>query len=573
MRVWARPRGQASRWLVSLVVLALAAACAPGAPSSTAQKPSAAPAAEPGAQAGAPAGDRVVRGGTFAIGIHQDLLDFDTMTVGGGIKLAVMGLVQSGLLKWGKTTVVDHSKVTCDLCESWSQLDPVTYEFKLRQGVRWHNVPPVNGREFVADDVKYTLERLLTGNFRNDPRFARMAARVATIASIETPDRYTVRFYLKSPDAVFLWNMGDPFLLMVAREQVEAEPDGILQTGVIGTGPFILKEFTPKVSYTLVRNPDYFIPGLPYLDRIEVRNIPDNITRFNAFRAKELHDPGQSMTAEDKRIVERQHPDLFMGEVPGMTVSSARFNTTQPPFDDARVRRAIHLAIDRQGIVDATRFGRAELIRWLPPAMGLVATPAEEVAKLPGYRQPKDEDLATARRLLAEAGHSNGFATELKANRASSIPADAEVLVEQLRRNLNLDVKLLVLENAVYQRDFQGRNYRMAIDYGLSAVGDADETLSQLVSTSGANTGQWKNARFDELYPRQRMALDPVERARVIGEMLTILDDEAPVVTLYADLNYRGYPKGCHGIQQEHRYNVLLRYMSEVWCEEGVLRK
>jgi peptide/nickel transport system substrate-binding protein len=570
MHVWARLPRKASDGLTVLAVLALLAACAPTAPVAAPSRPAGSPAT--GETGGTPA-ERVVRGGTFGIGVHADLVNFDAATQSGTLHLSVLGLVQNGLMKWGKSTVVDHGKVTCDLCESWTQIDPVTYEFKLRQGVRWHNVPPVNGRELVADDVKYTFERLQTGNFRNDPRFAAQQYMVSTIAAIETPDRYTVRIRLKGPDAVFLWNMGNPFLLMVAREQVEAEKDGILQSGVIGTGPFMLKEFTPKVVYTLVRNPDYFLPEQPYLDQVEVRVIADNTTRFNAFRAREINDPGQSMDAEDKRIIDRSHPDLFMGEVPGMTISSVRFNTTQPPFDDARVRRAFHLAIDRQGIISATRFGRAVLSRPLAPAMGAFATPEDEVAKLPGYRQPKDEDIATARRLLADAGYPNGFSVELKASRSAIIPADAEVLIEQLRRNLNVDAKLVLLELAVYDREYIARNFSLAIDYRLSAVGDPDQTLGGLVSTSGASATEWKHARFDELYAGQRATLDPAERARIIGQMLDIMDEEVPVIALYADYNYRGYPKGCHGIQQEHRYNVLIRYMAEAWCEQGVLRK
>jgi peptide/nickel transport system substrate-binding protein len=572
MHVWAGLPGKASNGLAVLAVLTLLAACAPAPPAPVAASSRPAGSAATGETDGTPA-ERVVRGGTFGIGVHADLVNFDAMTQSGTLHLSVLGLVQNGLLKWGKSTVVDHGKVTCDLCESWTQIDPITYEFKLRQGVRWHNVPPVNGRELVADDVKYTLERLQTGNFRNDPRFSAQQYTVSTIAAIETPDRYTLRIRLKGPDAVFLWNMGNPFLLMVAREQVEAEKDGILQSGVIGTGPFMLKAFTPKVVYTLVRNPDYFVPEQPYLDQVEVRVIADNTTRFNAFRAREIHDPGQSMHAEDKRIVDRGHPDLFMGEVPGMTISGVRFNTTRPPFDDVRVRRALHLAIDRQGIINATRFGRAVLSRPLAPAMGLFATPEDEVAKLPGYRQPKDEDIATARRLLAEAGYPNGFSVELKASRSANIGTDAEVLIEQLRRNLNVDAKLVLLELAVYDREYIARNFSLAIDYRLSAVGDPDQTLDGLVSTSGASATEWKHARFDELYARQRATLDPAERARIIGQMVEILDEEVPVLALYADYNYRGYPTGCHGIQEEHRYNVLIRYMAEAWCEPGILRK
>src|SRR6476469_7952672 len=109
MREWTSLQGMVASWLPPVAVLALFAACAPAAPQAKPQNVSPAPAGAAAAQADAPAADRVVRGGTFVIGNHNDLVNFDTMTVGGGIKLSVMGLVQNGLMKWGKTTVVDHS--------------------------------------------------------------------------------------------------------------------------------------------------------------------------------------------------------------------------------------------------------------------------------------------------------------------------------------------------------------------------------------------------------------------------------------------------------------------------------
>src|SRR5581483_1578185 len=465
-----RARFPGQRWAVFAVILGLAAACVPAAPPSTA-KPAGSAASGQTSDPAAAAPEKIVRGGTFVIGMHGDLVNFDVVTQTAALHLSVMSLVQSGLMKWGKSTVVDPTKLACDLCESWTQIDPTTYEFKLRQGVRWHNVPPVNGRELVADDVKYTLERLKTGNFRNDPRFGRNQSKVASIESIETPDKYTLRVKLKAPDAAFLWHMGDPFVLIVAREQVEAESDGILQSGLVGTGPFILKEFTPKVGYTLVRNPDYFQPGLPYLDAVEVRVIMDNTTRANAFRAKEIHDPGMFMDAEKKRIIDRSHPDLFMGEVPGMTTAGIYFNTTRPPFDDARVRRAINLAIDRQGIIDATRFGHAVLTRWLSPSVGIYATPENEVAKLPGYRQPKDQDVATARRLLAEAGYPNGFSTELKVIRSANIPADAEVIAAQLRRRPGRGAGPDRLDQRRQHRPVEERPLRRAVRAAAGGAG------------------------------------------------------------------------------------------------------
>ena len=555
-------------------LLAIAAGCAP-APAAPAAAPAAGPA--PGAAEMEPR-----YGGKYIIGNHGDLVSFEAVTEGGALHLSVTALVQSGLMQWGKTTVVDPAKISCDLCESWKQIDPTTFEFKLRQGVRWHNVPPVNGRELVADDVKYTFERVQTGNFeRKDPRFSRQGTKLLTVQSIETPDKYTARLRLKGPDAVFLWNMGDPFIMMVAKEQVDEElrkgGDGLLRSGLVGTGPFILKEFTPKVSYTMARNPEYFLKDekgrqLPYLDGAEVRFIADNTTRFNAFRAGEIHDPGFFMDAEKKRIIDRQHPNLFMGEVGGLTQAGGWFNLTKAPFSDPRVRKAIHLATDRQAMIEATRFGRAQLTRWLASAMGIYATPEAEAAKLPGYRPQKEQDIAEATKLLAEAGFPNGFSYELFVIKSGSIEADAEVFAEQMRKNLNLDVKLVLAERAVHAKETLAGNFQMSLQYTLGSSGDPSESLGALFTNNGENFARYSNRTYDDLFNKQLTTVDPQERAKVIAQMLKILDDDNPVLMTYTDFNYKGYPKGCHGVLEEHRYNVLIRYVREAWCEAGALK-
>ena len=180
---------------------------------------------------------KVVRGGTFGIGMHADLVNFDAVTQSGTLHLSVLGLVQNGLLKWGKSTVVDHGKVACDLCESWTQIDPVTYEFKLRQGVRWHNVPPVNGRELVADDVKYTLERLQTGNFRND----RASAASNTSVEHHRGDRdarpYTVRDPPEGARRRVPLEHGRPVPADGGPRAGRGREGRHPQSGVIGTGP------------------------------------------------------------------------------------------------------------------------------------------------------------------------------------------------------------------------------------------------------------------------------------------------------------------------------------------------
>ena len=546
--------------VIPLLWLPLACAPAPAAPA-----PAAAP-APPGTET------KPASGGVFRIGIHSDLNSFDIATEGGGLNLPVDGLVQSGLMKWAKEPILDQSKVLCDLCESWRQVNDTLYEFKLRQGIKWHNVPPVNGREFVAADIKYTIERIQNLGFNDNRAFGRHLSKVQAINQIETPDKYTLRITMKEPQATALMNFGDAWILMVAREQVETEPDGVLLKGLIGTGPFVLKEFIKKSSYTLVRNPDYFEKGLPYLDGIEVRVIPDTTTRFNAFRAGEIHDPGFFMDAEKKRIIDRQHPALFMGRAPEHITSGFFFNHTRKPFDDLRVRKAMYLAFDRQGLIDATRFGEAQLTRWVgTPGKGLFATPEQELEKMPGFRQPKDQDIAEARRLLVEAGFPNGFKTSMVVVKRGDIEANAEVFAEQMRKALNVEIALQPLEAAVHAKTALAGEFEMDAEFTGSEV-DPGLALWFLYGGNPQNVSRYKNPAFDELMDRQQRALDVEVRRKLFFQMYEILDRDVPAIPAYTDYAYKGFPKRCHAISEEPRYNTLVRYMSEAWCEPGLLK-
>src|SRR5439155_2994820 len=147
-----------------------------------------------------------------------------------------------------------------DLAESWTQPNETTYVFKLRKGVRWHNKPPVNGRELTAEDVKYTYERFLTikGN-GNRPTFE-------SLDKIEAIDKSTVKFILKEPNAWFIDLLASTSTWLIAREAVEKFGDLKRAEAVIGTGPWMLERYEPNVKLVFVRHPDYFAPGLPYAD-------------------------------------------------------------------------------------------------------------------------------------------------------------------------------------------------------------------------------------------------------------------------------------------------------------------
>src|SRR5262249_22301736 len=148
-----------------------------------------------------------------------------------------------------------------DLAESWqSSADHRVWTFKLRQGVKWQHVAPLNGRELVAADIKYCYEG-----------YAKEGVQSFTfreIEAIETPDKYTVRIHLKTPNVLFAQNLAEPVAVIFPKEILEE--DGDLKKRMIGTGPYLLKEHTRKVRIVLARNPDYWDKGRPNIDEYTI---------------------------------------------------------------------------------------------------------------------------------------------------------------------------------------------------------------------------------------------------------------------------------------------------------------
>ena len=225
------------------------------------------------------------------------------------------------------------------------------WTFKLRQGVKWQNVAPLNGRELVAADIKYCYEQ-----------YAKEGVQSFTfqeIEGMETPDKYTVRIHLKTPNTMFPQNLAEPVSIIFPREVLEE--DGDLKKRMIGTGPYILKEHTRKVRVVLARNPDYFDQGRPYIDEYHILSTPDAATRLAAFRS------GQSdilwvASVGDADIVNKTNPAAVIQEYKTMqTAFGLALAQDKPPYNDVRVRRAISMAIDRQKQVDTVYEGHGIL--------------------------------------------------------------------------------------------------------------------------------------------------------------------------------------------------------------------
>src|SRR5499425_1997955 len=292
-----------------------------------------------------------------------------------------------------------------DLAERWETPDDTTYVFHLRHGVHWHNKPPVNGRELVAEDVKFTFQRFLTEPGNPERQLLEAVDRV------EVVDRYTVKFLLNEPFVWLLDILASAICMwIIAPEVVETYGDLKKVESAIGTGPFLLERYEPNVKIVFRRNPDYFRPGLPYVDGVEWLVLDDESTGLAMYRTGQLDaGPGGNWTVrqEDLEALKKSHPHLRYQDMLAINSTTIWMRTDQPPFNDVRVRRAISQAIDRQALIEAV-YLRGEPTAAVPRGLQEWSLPVDQLGAGAKYYQ---YDPHEAKRFLAEAGFPNGFKT------------------------------------------------------------------------------------------------------------------------------------------------------------------
>src|SRR5262245_51866030 len=294
-----------------------------------------------------------------------------------------------------------------DLAERWEALDDTTYVFYLRQGVKWHNKPPLNGRELVAEDIKFTFDRFLT-----EPGNANRYI-LEPVERVEVVDRYTVKFLLKEP---YVWLVSAPAypwsMWIIAPEVVQHFGDLKKPETAIGTGPFILERYEPNVKAVFTRHAEYFRPDQPYIDGVEWLSIPDESTGLAMYRTGQI-DCGPAaawgVRQQDLEALRQTHPHLHYLDMLSIVTQVIMMRTDQPPVHDVRVRRAVSHAIDRQGLIEAV-WGRGEPTAAVGRGLVEWALSVDQLGPGAKYYQ---YDPKEARRLLAEAGFPRGFKTQL----------------------------------------------------------------------------------------------------------------------------------------------------------------
>ncbi len=254
-----------------------------------------------GAEAGPPK-----RGGILRVRGY-DPIHFDNHLSPNFKTIRTLSLVYSKLVRYKVGAGIQPGTfiVEPDLAERWEALDDTTYVFHLRQGVHWHKKPPVNGRELVAEDVKFTFDRFLTET-ANSLRYL-----LDPVDRVEVVDRYTVKFLLKEPFVWLIDTLANPVMWIIAPEVVEKFGDLKKPETAIGTGPFLLERYEPNVKTVFKRNPDYFRTGQPYVDGVEWVVLDDDSTGLAMYRTGQIDcgpAPFWSVRQEDLDSIKRAIP-------------------------------------------------------------------------------------------------------------------------------------------------------------------------------------------------------------------------------------------------------------------------
>ncbi len=427
-----------------------------------------------------------------------------------------LSFVHSTLLRYkvGSEIAPGTYIVEPHLAERWEEPDDLTYVFHLRHGVKWHNKPPLNGRELVADDVKFTFDRFLNEK-ANVLRYL-----LEPVDRVEVVDRYTVKFVLKEP---FVW-LADRLastsgMWIIAPEVVERFGDLKKPESAIGTGPFILERYEPNVKTVFKRNPAYFREGQPYIDGVEWIVLDDESTGLAMYRTGQIDcgpAPWWSVRQADLESLKKSHPHLMYRDFLSIVTGGITMRTDQPPFNDVRVRRAISQALDRQGLIEAVPL-RGEATPAIGRGLAEWSLPVDQLGAGAKYYQ---YDPKEARRLLAEAGYPRGFKTQLTATSGLGRDlVDVAQLVQRFLKDVGIEAELRLQEYGAYMATtFQGKYEGMV--YGpTTGARDPDEPLYTRYSPDQPlNRGYVNDPKMTAMLKEQRRTRDLETRRKIIYE-------------------------------------------------------
>src|SRR5438067_5555275 len=401
-----------------------------------------------------------------------------------------------------------------DLAESWSWgEDGKDLTFKLRQGVKWHD-----GKPFTAKDVKCTWD-MLQGKTQEKLRLNPRKAWYRNLDEVTTKGDDEVTFHLKRPQ---------PYLLVLLASGVSpvypchVSPAQMRQHP-IGTGPFKFVEYKPNESVRLTRNPDYWKSGRPYLDGLEFPIVASVATRNLMFVADNVDmtlSYGVSMPL--LRDIKSQVADAICTVTTDNGARNLIINPAKPPFDNAELRRAVSLALDRKAFADILVEGQGLIGGVMqPPPDGIWGLPVDKLAELPGYDPDVEKNRAEARAIMEKLGYgpNKRLGVTVSTRNTAGYRDPAVIAIDQMKE-IDIDGTLEPIETANWFPKVIRKDYTIGVNVSETAVDDPDQMLYENYACgSDRNYTGYCDKEVDALIDRQSSEPDPEKRRQLVWEI------------------------------------------------------
>lgn len=470
-------------------------------------------------------------GGQLNLAFKGDPFTFDPSTTTEPIG-SLMSLTNDSLLgfKTGPDIQYTDTVVGPKLADTWEVPDAQTYTFRLHQGVKFANLPPVNGRDMTSEDVKWSYEYYSrTGRFAGLPA-APVTSTFGKLDRIETPDPHTVVVRFQAAFAPFTTYAATEYLSILAHEILEA--DGDLSKRTVGTGPWQLDTGASQKGsqWVFKKNPTYFLQGRPYIDRVNWLIIPDDATTSSAFVARQIDMLSYTgLTVDTVNNVKASVHDATEYTYLDPSGSYITMNVSVPPLSDVRVRQAISLAINRDAFIKLLAHGQGQ---WALAASSPSLFTQAETEQILSYNP------AAARRLLGDAGYSDGVTVEniYPGSKYGEIHITKLQALQAQLKDVGINLKLTSVDatsasNRLHASDFQ---MFMVPTSPLAVNADFDSLLyaAYYPGTPG-NYGKINDSQLTPLLEAERREPDPAKRRELWRQAVRRINEVPSALALY----------------------------------------
>jgi len=505
------------------------------------------------------------RGGVLRMGIPMRPPHFDVHQSGTFFNLGTQGCMFDNLIRRdprdsGKTIIPD-------LAHSWEiAKDGKTYTFRLRQGVQFHD-----GAELTAEDVKATFDRIVkppTGI--SIPRSILFRA----VSEITAPDKYTVQFKLAEPRPVnFIMSaLASGWNVIVRKKTLEDNNYNLRKVEIYpGTGPFRSVKRVENESWTMERNPNYWNKGLPYLDGVEFYHVlpfsPEMGSAILSGRVDYVRvtDPVTLRKA-------KATPGLMATDHYQSVIQATWMNNKRSPLDDPRVRRAMHLVLDKPVLVDVVKDVAPMLVGGFIYPFSEVATPKDELNKRLGYQPDPAAAIKEARALMAAAGHANGIkGLDYMVREIATFKLWSQAIQAMLKEALNIECNIRTVVESVWFGDATSGNFDLAIGAIVSTLLDPSDYFNAWYGKDGPqNYSFWDNKEFQALSAQIDTELDSEKRQDLIRRAEAIMETDPPLLPIsWEKINevWYNYVKGLNPSEYFGLYDVVRQ--DTVWLDKA----